>query len=623
MAANTIRAGMFLLLLATVVTGAAGDHAFAPRGHAAEPVTVEVTSAGDGADAACPHATKCTLRRAIETINAGSEGTSFVVTFSVTVFPAETPATIAMAEGALPAVTKANVTIDARERGVRLDGAALPAAGTPDGLVLEGANSTVTGLAIHNFAGRCLVLAGASSRAGGNLPGDGNRIGGCGTGIVLAGANSKAEGNRVGFAAAANGEASAGTGVLVTAAGAVVGGPTGAHGNVIGHAGTAIQVGSGSGAAFSGVLVTRNIIGNDPAGGSAPVGTGVNLRQPSSGTLVQDNLTTNAQTGISVAATTAGQDVTGNTFTNNHFAALVGMAIDLNADSLRNANDEGDTDTGPNNLLNHPVITKATQAQVSGTAGPTCPGCSVTLYLAAHTPGSANDYGTMPIAGATATTDGAGSFQFDGLPLAPGQWVIAIATDGDGNTSEFGPAARVGAGVVQCANPALLPGWNHAGYFGSGTYTLGDTYPAGTNKVASIHRLSDGTANFESWYANTLAGRTLFTLAPGEAYWFYATSTVAGSGGFTLTVPVPVALKAGWNEFVYIGATVDVRDALASAAGKYSAVYLFENDGSAARWLAWGNAETPDYVRAFTAMEACGVYSVLVTEDVTLTPLHP
>lgn len=622
MATRIIRAGMFLLLV-TIVTGAAAYHAFASLGRAAEPVTVEVTSAGDGADAACPHATKCTLRKAIETVNAGAAGATFVVTFSSTVFSAGAPATIAVAGGALPAITRANVTIDARERGVRLDGAALPAAGTPDGLVLEGANSTVAGMAIHNFAGRCLVLAGASSRAGDNLAGGGNRIGACGTGIVLAGANSKAEGNRVGFAAATNGEAGAGTGVLVTAAGAVVGGPTGAHGNVIGYADTAIQVGSGSGAAFSGVLVARNIIGNDPAGGSAPVGKGVNLRQLSSGTSVQDNLITNVQVGISVAATAAGQDVTGNTFTNNHFAALVGMAIDLNADSLRNANDDGDTDTGPNNLLNHPVITRATQAQVSGTAGAMCTGCPVTLYLAAHVPGSPNDYGTMPITGATATTDSAGNFQFGGLPLSPGQWVIAVVTDGAGNTSEFGPAARVGAGVVQCANPALLPGWNHAGYFGSGTYTLGDTFPAGTNKVTSIHRLTDGTTTFESWYANTLAGRTLYTLAPGEAYWFYATSTVAGSGGFTLTVPVPVALKAGWNEFVYIGATVDVRDALASVAGKYTAVYRFENDGSAARWLAWGNAETPDYVRAFTTMEACGVYSVLVTGDVTLTPLHP
>ena len=31
---------------------------------------------------------------------------------------------------------------------------------------------------------------------------------------------------------------------------------------------------------------------------------------------------------------------------------------------------------------------------------------------------------------------------------------------------------------------------------------------------------------------------------------------------------MPVQLKAGWNDFVYIGATADVRDALSSIAGK-------------------------------------------------------
>ncbi|MCK6564599.1 MAG: hypothetical protein HUU14_06890 [Dehalococcoidia bacterium] len=623
MIGRTVLTGMFLpaaiLFASLLVGGGVPGH----LGRADSPLAVEVTAADDATDAVCPHATKCSLRKAIELVNADPGTDEYLITFAEAAFPADTPATIGVADDPLPAITRAHVTVDARERGVRLDGSNLPEAGPPDGLVFEGEGAVVTGLSIHNFEGRCLVLAGASSLAGGNLPGDGNSVGGCAAGIVLAGASSRAEGNRAGFVAGGTDEAALDIGILVTAASATVGGPTAGHGNLVGHAETAIRVGAGAGAPFENAKVAHNVVGGSPGGGEAPVGVGVDLRQPGSRTSVEDNLITHAETGIRVAATEGGTSVTGNTFANNQFSGLLGMAIDLNADGQQNANDEGDADTGANNLLNHPVITRATQGQISGSAGATCAGCTVALYAANHAPGGAGDYGATAVAGGTAITGSTGAFQFDGLPLSPGQWVIALVTDGDGNTSEFGPSARVGAGVVQCANPALHPGWNQAGYFGSGTLTLGDAYPANGGQVASIHHLTDGTASFTSWYASTTAGRTLYTLSPGEAYWFFASAAVGGSGGFTLTVPVPVPLKAGWNEFVYIGATADVRDALASVAGRYTAVYRFSNDGTAARWQAWGDATTPDYVRAFTEMEACGVYSVHLTEDATLTPPHP
>ncbi|MBE7519195.1 MAG: hypothetical protein HS107_08095 [Thermoflexaceae bacterium] len=615
--------GMLLSLAFATALGVERGPVTSQPGLAAVPPGVVVTSPGDAAGAVCPDDSKCTLRKAIELVNANEATWEYVIAFSETVFPANSSTAITVLDDPLPAITRENVLLDARERGVRLDGSELPAAGNHDGIVVEGAESRVTGLSIHGFGGRCLVLSGTSSLAGGPLPGDGNRASQCATGIVLAGPGSKAEGNRIGFAAGSSGEAAVGVGILVTAGGTTVGGPTAAHGNLIGHAGVGVKVGSGTGAAFENTTVAHNIIGNDPVGGAAPVGTGVELRQPGSRTRVADNLVAHAGTGILIAPTDGGVDVTGNTMSSNQFAELEGLAIDLNGDGQRNPNDEGDGDTGANNLVNHPVITKATQAQVSGSAGTTCNGCEVALYVAAHTPGGAGDYGATPVAGGTAAASATGDFQFQGLPLTPGQWVIALVTDGDGNTSEFGPAARVGTGVVQCANPALNPGWNHAGYFGSGAFALGDAYPVNGGQVASIHHLTDGTADFTSWYASTTAGRTLYTLSPGEAYWFFATAAASGSGGFTLTVPVPVNLKAGWNELVYIGASADVRDALASVAGKYSAVYRFLNDGQGPRWQAWGDATTPDYARAFTDMEACGVYSVHVSEDATLIPPHP
>jgi hypothetical protein len=465
-------------------------------------------------------------------------------------------------------------------------------------------------MAIRNFPGRCLALTGASSHAGGSTAeGKGNRVGACGTGIALSGANSTAEGNRAGFAPGTSDAARVETGILVAASAAIVGGSDGAtRGNLIGNAGTAIKVGNGSGAAISAVQIARNTLGRAANGSAAAVTTGIDLRQPSSGTRAEENTIANATTGISVAATANSISVTGNTFVNNRFDALTGMAIDLNADGVRNSN--------------YPAITRATQARISGTAG-TCSGCLVALYLAAHRPGGAGDYGTTPIAGGTMTTDAGGGFQFDNLGIAPGQWVITLATDADGNTSEFGPSARVGTGVVQCANQSLQPGWNHTGYFGSGIASLGSSYPPGTNQVSAIYHLTDGSTTFSSWFASSSEGRTLYSLTPGEAYWFHATEPVASGGGFTLTVPVPVELKAGWNDFSYIGATADVRDALLSIAGKYSSVYRFVNDGTSGRWQAWGDPATPDFARAFTTIESCSVYEVFVSSDVTLTPLQP
>jgi len=465
-------------------------------------------------------------------------------------------------------------------------------------------------MAIHNFSGRCLALMGPSSHAGGSTAdGKANEIGGCATGIALGGANSTAEGNRIGFDPGTSEAAHVETGILVTASTVAIGGSDAAtQGNLIGNAGSAFKIGTGSGPAFGSVQIARNTIGRTPGGSAAPVMIGIDLHQPSSGTRVEENTITNATTGISVAAKTNSVSVAGGTFVNNRFDSIAGMAIDLNADGIRNSN--------------LPAITRATQARISGTAG-TCSGCQVALYLAAHGPGGATDYGANPIAGGSMPTDAGGAFQFDNLGIPPGQWVIALVTATDGSTGEFGSSARVGTGIVQCANQPLQPGWNHAGYFGSGVASLGSTYPPGANQVSAIYHLTDGSTSFSSWFASSSEGRTLYSLTPGEAYWFHATAPVSTGGGFTLTVPVPVELKAGWNDFTYIGATADVRDALASIASNYASVYRFVNDGTLARWQAWGDPATPDFVRAFTTIESCGVYEVFVSSDALLIPLQP
>src|SRR5690606_21166692 len=135
--------------------------------------------------------------------------------------------------------------------------------------------------------------------------------------------------------------------------------------------------------------------------------------------------------------------------------------------------DDGDGDIGPNAWLNHPLITRATQSRIEGTA---CAGCEVQVYAAVHLPGGIGDFGSLPLPVGTITANAGGTFAVDSPPVSPGEWVIALAIDADGNTSEFGPANRVGAGAVQCGNLDLRAGWNHVGFFGPQTVILGDTF---------------------------------------------------------------------------------------------------------------------------------------------------
>ncbi|MGI8926142.1 MAG: hypothetical protein ACR2HN_05770 [Tepidiformaceae bacterium] len=619
----------WLFMAAVVLAGVATTGSMVDNGvaEAEPPLVVVVTSAGDSElpeEAVCPDEALCTLRRAIEFVNPDESGNRYTITFDAGVFPPGAPTTIAVLAGQLPVTTRGFVTIDGSAAGVVIDGAALPQ--PADGLVISGKSAVVMGLTLRNFGGTCLAVSGEEATIGGSrIAAEGIAAGGCGTGIEASGPGATVTGNTVGFAA--DGAAAAVVvGLHVRAGGIVVGGDAAALMNVIGNAGTAIRVGGGDGRPpFTGTVVLRNTIGRSAAGTAAPVGAGVQLLQPGSGATINGNTFANVTgAAVAVAADSGGVTSAGNVLRRNVFTAIGGLAIDLNADGILNANDAGDADSGGNTLLNHPVFTRPVQGHIAGNAG-ACAGCAVELYTVSHTPGGAGDHPTAPVLTGIAITDGAGAFTFSNPPVALGQWVTGTVTDGAGNTSEFGPPTRVGSGVVQCGNITLRPGWNHAGFFGSSPATLGSAYPANLglpSRVRSIYRLRDGEGAFDRWFT-TGNGQTLSALQPGEAYWFDVESEVEIAGGFSLTVPFPVELKAGWNEFVYIGATADVRDALISIASKYTNVYRFVNDAAGPRWGWWGRPETPAWAREFDQMQACTTYQVFMTEDATLTPLQP
>ncbi len=612
-----------LVILLAVIPAAGPSYWQAASEAAAEgAITIVVTRADDPATGAvCPDVALCSLRKAIEIANATPPGDPVAITFSASVFSTVEPVAIAVTGAPLPAVSRAGVSIDASGAGVIVDGASLD--GAFDGIRTSGAEATITGLRVTGFSGACISAGGADSVIGGDPAlGRHNHAGGCGVGILVSGAGSKVTGNRVGFAGTMDAAAPVGTGILVTGAAVFVGGSTAAAANIIGNAAVAVRVGDGTGSAFSGVSVEKNTIGRDTSGGPAPVGIGVLLSQPSSGSAVRENSIANASiSGLAVANGESGLEVERNTLRGNLFDSIDGPLIDLGADGLADANDAGDADSGPNTRLNHPEIERATQARLTGRA---CAGCLVELHLAAHVAGAPRERSAVPVPIALATADPTGAFAFDAAPIAPAHWVMATATDPEGNTSEFGPAVRAGSGAIQCGNVSLPAGWSNVGFFGPDGVILGATFPLDPGRrVRAIYRLN-GDGSFSRWLRDVPGGNTLASLDAGDAYWFLSDAPLNLPAGFSLTLPLPVDLRAGWNDFVYFGATADVRDALSSIRGAYGEVYRYRNEpGSDEGWLRWGDDATPGYARDFTQMEACGTYMVRVLEDVLLRPLQP
>lgn len=109
--------------------------------------TIEVTSAADTGTG--------TLRWALETARSGD-----VITFDPAVFPPDSPATIFVRTG-LPPLRRGNVTIDASNAGVILDGSNIPRE-CPGGLEIISDGNAITGLQIARFPGAGIWIGSGS-----------------------------------------------------------------------------------------------------------------------------------------------------------------------------------------------------------------------------------------------------------------------------------------------------------------------------------------------------------------------------------------------------------------------------------------------------------------------------
>jgi uncharacterized repeat protein (TIGR01451 family) len=313
----------------------------------------------------------------------------------------------------LPAITAANVTIDATTQPgysgaplVTLDGSSNP--NPSAGLQLSGGHDAVKGLSIVTFQGSAIVIDTAGNdviaanylglQTDGLTPGQNagegilvttanNTIGGpnaasrnvisanFGSGVVLKGATATGNavrGNYIGLNAAGTSNLANitdGIQILLGASNNIIGGTTAADRNVIsGNNNSGIYITS-SATVCSGNLISANFIGTNAAG-TTSIGNTVGIYL---GTFVSANTIggTAAGTGNTIVSNTTGITFAGpgdgNAILGNSITGNSGMTIDL-GNNGPTANDAGDADTGPNEFQNKPTFVDASMAGSTLTA---------------------------------------------------------------------------------------------------------------------------------------------------------------------------------------------------------------------------------------------------------------
>jgi parallel beta-helix repeat protein len=175
-------------------------------------------------------------------------------------------------------------------------------------------------------------------------------------------------------------------------------------------------------------------------------GPGIQVVDSSDNMVSSNRVTLNGSQTTGVMIEEIDGTATGNTISQNSMEANDNLGIDLGADGVT-PNDTGDSDTGPNMLLNFPedLAFNAGPETVTGTA---CTGCTVEVF-ATDTPSDTHGEGRTYLG--TAVADGSGNFSLavSGAPCGLEGDLTATATDAAGNTSEF--AENVGwPGTASC-----------------------------------------------------------------------------------------------------------------------------------------------------------------------------
>ena len=305
------------------------------------------------------------------------------------------------------------------------------------------------GTALPNVNG--VVTSGSGVTIGGTTAGSGNVISGnTGNGVVVGFAGTTILGNLIGTNSTGTAAIpNKSNGIIVSAQSTTtIGGTAAGARNVIsGNSFDGIRV-TGTSAA-TGNVILNNYIGVNAAGTGA-IGNGsvgISIEGPATTTVGAGNVIAfNGGDGIDVTTNSTGNKITQNSIYSNG-----GEGIDLNADGPT-PNHSGGAITGPNNYLNHPVITgvtfNATNTAITGTFN-SAASSTFTIEFFASPIGSGTLQGKTYLGNTSVTTDvnGNATFNITAAATTAGQLITATATDSTGDTSEFSlPATATAAG---------------------------------------------------------------------------------------------------------------------------------------------------------------------------------
>jgi hypothetical protein len=311
-----------------------------------------------------------------------------------------------------------------------------------------------------------------------------------------------------------------------------VGGTTGA-GNVISGNTNGVKI-TGTGA--TGNLVRGNLIGTD-AGGTADLGNGNDgvLLEDAADNLVGGWLSSEANTiafnGRNGVSVTSGS---GNAILYNAIFSNTGLGIDLGADGVT-PNDANDSDVGPNNLQNFPVLDLAYQGSTVIDGSVTgAPSTDYALQFFSSNTCDVSGHGQAAsfLDSTTVTTDAAGQAGFTftaSTTLSIDAAVTATATDPDNNTSELSACAAV-TDVAIAADPGNV------------------TVERGEDATYTVTLTPSGT--FDAPIALACSG------LPAEASCAFAPGTVTPGGTAetsTLTVSTTPSITTGLIDFTVTG----------------------------------------------------------------------
>ncbi|HEY3053899.1 MAG TPA: Calx-beta domain-containing protein, partial [Thermoanaerobaculia bacterium] len=300
-----------------------------------------------------------------------------------------------------------------------------------------------------------------------------------------------------------------------------IGGTTAAARNVISSNGSAgiFIIGDSPG-----TVIRGNFIGTDAAGtasrgnaqdGVAAIAAGVQIGGSAAG--AGNTIAFNTGSGVFVS----GPTTTGVTISRNSITANGSTGINFGFGP--NVNDPGDTDTGPNNLQNSPVLTSAVLGSGNTTVTGTLNSTASTMFTIEIFDNAACDslgFGEGAVFGAATnvTTDAMGNAAFSVVVPIAMTVATATATDPAGNTSQFS----------NCAATATLSINDITVTEGTGGTTTATFTVTRTPAVAATSTVqfatANGTAIAPGDYATTSG---TLTFNPGDATKTIAVNVVA------------------------------------------------------------------------------------------------